>query len=58
MPVRETSRPSNANIVATVVPDTFTHGTSKQRMGWFNKGFSTGDVKGAAALFDLPYERL
>ncbi len=42
----------------TVVPDTFTHGTSKQRMGWFNKGFTTGDVKGAAALFDLPYEKL
>ena len=42
----------------TVVPDTFTHGTSKQRMGWFNKGFTTGDVKGAAALFELPYEKL
>jgi predicted metalloprotease len=42
----------------TVVPDSFTHGTSNQRMFWFNKGFSTGDVKGAAALFDLPYEKL
>lgn len=28
-----------------VVPDSFTHGTSAQRMNWFKKGFSTGDVK-------------
>jgi predicted metalloprotease len=28
-----------------VVPDSFTHGTSEQRMYWFNKGFKTGDVK-------------
>lgn len=28
-----------------VVPDAFTHGTSKQRMYWFKKGFDTGDVK-------------
>lgn len=27
-----------------VVPDAFTHGTSKQRMAWFMKGFKTGDV--------------
>lgn len=27
-----------------VVPDAFTHGTSKQRMYWFKKGFETGDV--------------
>lgn len=27
-----------------VVPDAFTHGTSKQRMYWFKKGFTTGDV--------------
>ena len=27
----------------TVVPDAFTHGTSEQRMYWFNKGFETGD---------------
>jgi len=26
-----------------VVPDAFTHGTSKQRMYWFSKGFETGD---------------
>ncbi|HNQ82031.1 MAG TPA: neutral zinc metallopeptidase [Bacteroidales bacterium] len=27
-----------------VVPDSFTHGTSAQRMKWFNKGFNTGDI--------------
>jgi uncharacterized protein len=27
------------------VPDSFTHGTSQQRMRWFNQGFSTGEVK-------------
>jgi len=28
-----------------VVPDAFTHGTSAQRMHWFKKGFTTGDLK-------------
>jgi predicted metalloprotease len=27
-----------------VVPDSFTHGTSEQRMYWFRLGFDTGDV--------------
>jgi predicted metalloprotease len=27
-----------------VVPDSFTHGTSKQRQAWFNKGYQSGDV--------------
>ena len=27
------------------VPDSFTHGTSQQRMHWFNQGFSTGSIK-------------
>ncbi len=27
-----------------VVPDSFTHGTSEQRMRWFKKGFDTGDI--------------
>ena len=27
-----------------VVPDAFTHGTSKQRMYWFKRGFDTGDI--------------
>ena len=27
-----------------VVPDSFTHGTSEQRMRWFMKGYTTGDL--------------
>lgn len=27
-----------------IVPDAFTHGTSQQRMYWFKKGFTTGDM--------------
>jgi uncharacterized protein len=41
-----------------VQPDSFTHGTSKQRQRWFLEGFKTGDVKGAARLFDLKYDQL
>ncbi len=29
-----------------IVPDSFTHGTSQQRMRWFNQGVQTGSVKG------------
>ena len=28
-----------------VQPDTFTHGTSEQRIYWFKKGFQSGDIK-------------
>lgn len=28
-----------------VVPDSFTHGTSAQRLRWFKKGFDTGDMR-------------
>lgn len=28
-----------------VVPDSFTHGSSEQRMYWFKKGFKTGDIE-------------
>jgi predicted metalloprotease len=28
-----------------VVPDSFTHGTSAQRMRWFQQGLRSGDVK-------------
>ena len=28
-----------------VVPDSFTHGSSEQRMYWFNRGFKSGDFK-------------
>ena len=29
----------------TVVPDSFTHGTSEQRLRWFRKGYETGDIR-------------
>ena len=28
-----------------VVPDSFTHGTSAQRVRWFRKGYETGDIR-------------
>lgn len=28
-----------------IVPDSFTHGSSEQRMYWFKKGFKTGDIE-------------
>ncbi len=34
-----------------VTPDSFTHGSSAQRMRWFNQGYSTGDV-GSCNTFD------
>jgi predicted metalloprotease len=27
-----------------VVPDSFTHGTSAQRVRWFRRGFESGDI--------------
>ena len=42
----------------TVVPDSFTHGTSAQRVRWFTQGFKTGNVGDAKQLFDLPYNQL
>lgn len=41
-----------------VVPESFTHGTSAQRVRWFRKGFNSGQVGGATQLFELPYDRL
>lgn len=41
-----------------VVPDSFTHGTSEQRIRWFTRGFQTGDFAGREALFEIPYNQL
>lgn len=41
-----------------VVPDSFTHGTSEQRVRWFRRGIQTGDISQMRQLFDLPYEKL
>ena len=32
-------------VLGEVNPDKFTHGTSKQRMKWFNEGFKYGDLE-------------
>jgi hypothetical protein len=34
-----------------VVPDSFTHGTSKQRLEWFRKGYQSGNIKDGDKLF-------
>lgn len=39
------------------VPDSFTHGTSKQRNAWLNKGYRTGDVS-LGDTFSIAYSRL
>lgn len=31
--------------VGYVVPDSFTHGTSEQRLRWFRRGYETGDIR-------------
>jgi predicted metalloprotease len=36
-----------------VVPDSFTHGTSEQRLRWFRKGFETGDIR-QGDTFNMP----
>lgn len=36
-----------------VVPDAFTHGTSKQRMYWFMKGYQTGDINQGNTFAEL-----
>ncbi|MCA9027313.1 MAG: zinc metallopeptidase [Planctomycetaceae bacterium] len=41
-----------------VVPENFTHGTSKQRMRWFYEGLKSGDVSELMVLFELPYREL
>ncbi len=40
-----------------VMPDSFTHGTSEQRIRWFKKGLQTGDMR-QGDTFSGPYESL
>lgn len=36
-----------------IVPDSFTHGTSEQRMYWFNRGFKSGDIRKGDTFAEL-----
>ncbi|MES2923343.1 MAG: neutral zinc metallopeptidase [Verrucomicrobiota bacterium] len=40
-----------------VVPHSFTHGTSAQRMRWFNKGLASGKIEGGDT-FSMAYQNL
>ncbi len=40
-----------------VVPHSFTHGTSEQRMRWFNKGLKSGKIEDGDT-FSMPYPQL
>ncbi|MEM6348261.1 MAG: neutral zinc metallopeptidase [Bacteroidota bacterium] len=40
-----------------VVPESFSHGTSEQRMRWFRKGFETGDLR-QGDTFSMNYRDL
>jgi len=40
-----------------VVPHAFTHGTSEQRMRWFNNGLKSGQLEGGDT-FSMPYSQL
>lgn len=39
----------------SVTPDSFTHGTSAQRMYWFKKGYDTGDLKQGNTFADVSF---
>ncbi|MBE7175648.1 MAG: zinc metallopeptidase [Mucilaginibacter polytrichastri] len=41
-----------------VTPDSFTHGTSAQRMYWFKKGFETGDIRQGDTFSDRSLAQL
>lgn len=41
-----------------VVPDSFTHGTSEQRVRWFKLGYQTGDLTKLMDPFKLPSTQL
>jgi predicted metalloprotease len=41
-----------------VVPDSFTHGTSAQRVKWFTRGLQSGDFSAAEQLFVLDESQL
>ena len=40
------------------IPERYTHGTSAQRVRWFRRGMSTGDLAACERLFVLDYDEL
>ena len=44
-PPRSATTASSSRPAARVNPDSFTHGTSEQRVSWFRRGFETGDPR-------------
>lgn len=36
-----------------IIPDSFTHGTSEQRIYWFNRGFKSGDIRKGDTFADI-----
>jgi predicted metalloprotease len=43
---------------AYVIPERFTHGTSKQRVYWFTQGLKSGDMRSCKVLFEVDYDQL
>jgi predicted metalloprotease len=41
-----------------VVPDSFTHGTSRQRIAWFRHGFETGDPTAGNTFDEAVFRRV
>src|SRR5262249_39105315 len=41
-----------------VSPESFTHGTSAQRVKWFRRGLETGDLSALKQIFEIPYDEL
>jgi predicted metalloprotease len=39
-------------------PESYTHGTSAQRVKWFRRGLETGDLSMLKSIFDMPYDEL
>ncbi|HBE71665.1 MAG TPA: metalloprotease [Planctomycetaceae bacterium] len=46
------------NAGAAVRPDSFTHGTSEQRIYWFKRGLSRGDLREINLPFEIAYDQL